>query len=138
MSHPLIQRLHDELGYPEIDLDNHTDFVAQAGVTVLFFAGDPARYRETADLAVVLPELVAAFRDQLRPGVVARSADVEKELQLHYGFREWPTLVFVREGGYLGAISRIKDWSEYLELVEAIISSEPRRPPGFKIPVVAG
>ena len=138
MSHPLIQQLLEDYRYPEVNLENHEEFIGKSGVSVLFFAGDPKSYRETTDVAVVLPELVRAFEGQLRPGVVTRVFEVEQELQRHYGFREFPALVFVREGRYLGAISRIRDWHEYLELVTELMAAEPRRPPGFKIPVVAG
>ncbi|MDH3840682.1 MAG: hypothetical protein OES35_07145, partial [Chromatiales bacterium] len=86
MTHPLVQRLFDEYDYPLIDLDNHDAFVDQAGVNVLFFPGDPQQYRETTDVAVVLPELVAAFDGALRPGVVKRDRDVEVALQKRYGF----------------------------------------------------
>lgn len=136
MTHPLVQRLFDEYDYPLIDLDNHDAFVDQAGVNVLFFAGDPQQYRETTDVAVVLPELVAAFDGALRPGVVKRDRDVEVALQKRYGFRQWPCLVFVREGGYLGALERVQNWNEYLEDIELLMRSEAKRPPTFSIPVV--
>ena len=68
MMHPLIQRLYDDFGYPEVTLETHQDFVSQPGITVLFFAGDPNRFRDTTDVAVVLPELVKAFEGTLRPG----------------------------------------------------------------------
>lgn len=134
MTHPLIQRLSDELGYPAIGLDEHDGFVADPAVNVLFFAGEPKKFGETVDVAVVLPELVAAFGGRLRPGVVTREA--ETELQRKYGFREWPSLVFVRGGGYLGVISRIRNWQDYLDEISEIMHAEPRRPPGFKIPVI--
>lgn len=135
MTHPLIQRLLDEYDYPEIGLDEHEAFVADPAVNVLFFAGEPKKFGETVDVAVVLPELVAAFGGRLRAGVVARDAEVE--LQRHYGFREWPSLVFVRGGGYLGTISRIRNWQDYLDEITELLGAEPRRPPGFKIPVVS-
>ncbi len=135
MTHPLIQRLLDEYDYPEIGLDEHEAFVGAPGVNVLFFAGEPKKFGETVDVAVVLPELVAAFGGRLRAGVVARDAEVE--LQRHYGFREWPSLVFVRGGGYLGTISRIRNWQDYLDEITELLGAEPRRPPGFKIPVVS-
>lgn len=131
MSHPLIQRLHDEFGYPELTEDSHDEFVASDRVGVLFFAGDPNRYKETTDVAVVLPELVAAFGDRLRPAVVARSDEVA--LQKHYGFRAWPSLVFVRSGGYLGTISKMRNWSEYLEEISELLTAEPREAPGFRV-----
>jgi hydrogenase-1 operon protein HyaE len=134
LNHPLIQRLIDEYGYPTVGLEDHDAFAADPRVGVLFFAGEPKKFGETVDVAVVLPEIVSAFDGRLRPAVVTKEA--EKELQLKYGFREWPSLVFVREGGWLGTISRIRNWQEYLDEISEILRSEPRRPPGFKIPVV--
>ena len=77
MTHPLIQRLFEDYGYPEVTLKNHDEFAAPDEVGVLFFTGDPKRYKETTDVAVVLPELVAAFRGGLRPAVVAREDEIE-------------------------------------------------------------
>ena len=58
MSHPLIERLTTEYDVPEVGLDEHEAFIGQPGMTVLFFAGDPKRYKETTDVAVVLLELL--------------------------------------------------------------------------------
>jgi hydrogenase-1 operon protein HyaE len=134
MAHPLIQRLFDEYRYPEVTVEGHDAFVSQPGVSVLFFAGDPKRYRDTTDVAVVLPELVKAFEGHIRPGVVASTSELE--LQKRYGFTAWPTLVFLREGNYLGAIAGIQNWAEYLQEIGDLIVAEPRRPPTFKVPVV--
>jgi hydrogenase-1 operon protein HyaE len=136
LNHPLIQRLLDEFGYPEVTLETHQEFISQPGVTVLFFAGDPKSFRETTDVAVVLPELIGAFQGLLTPGVIATEA--ERPLQRHYGFPTWPALVFLRDGGYLGAIAGIQNWSEYLQQINELTKAEVKRPPGFKIPVVAG
>lgn len=134
MTHPLIQRLIEEYGYPEITAENHDEFVARQGNTVLFFAGDPRTVRDATDVAVVLPELVAAFEGKLIPGVV--SAADERALQRKYAFTAWPALVFFRDGGYLGVITRIQDWSDYLKDIATLLQGETRRPPAFKIPVV--
>jgi len=135
MTHPLIQRLFDDWGYPEVTLETHQAFVSQPGVTVLFFAGDPNRFRDTTDVAVVLPELVKAFGGKLQPGVVA--ADAGQTLQRYYGFTAWPTLVFLRDGGYLGNITGIQNWSEYLYDIGELITAEVQQPKGFKVPVVS-
>jgi len=135
MTHPLIQRLHDEYGYPEVTLETHQAFVSQPGITVLFFAGDPNRFRDTTDVAVVLPELVKAFGGALQPGVVA--ADAGLALQQHYGFTAWPALVFLRDGGYLGSITGIQNWSEYLHDIGELMTAEVQQPKGFKVPVVS-
>jgi hydrogenase-1 operon protein HyaE len=131
MRHPLIQRLHDEFGYPELTVENHDEFAAPDEIGVLFFAGDPNRYKETTDVAVVLPELARAFGDRLRPAVVAKADEIE--LQKKYGFRAWPSLVLVRSGGYLGTVSRMKNWSEYLEEISELLTAQPRQPAGFRV-----
>jgi len=135
MMHPLIQRLYDDYGYPEVTLETHQNFVSQPGITVLFFAGDPKRFRDTTDVAVVLPELVKAFGGVLQPGVVA--ADAGPTLQQHYGFTAWPALVFLRDGGYLGNITGIQNWSEYLHDIGELMTAEIQHPKGFKVPVVS-
>lgn len=136
MSHPLIERLLTELGYAEVSLANHDEFVAGPGMNVLFFPGDPKTVKDATDVAVVLPELVAAFEGRLRPGVVTDVFGDGKALKRHYGFSEYPSLVFMRSGDYVGTISRIRDWSEYLDSISELFAAAPRRPPGFSIPVV--
>lgn len=136
MSHPLIERLVSELHFAEVSLANHDEFVAQTGMNVLFFPGDPATVKDATDVAVVLPELVKAFEGQLRPGIVTDVFGDGKTLKRQYGFSEYPSLVFVRSGGYVGTITRIQDWGEYLDMISDLFVAAPKRPPGFSIPVV--
>ena len=138
MTHALIDRLIQDLGYEEITLDNHDSFTQRSGLNVLFFPGNPETVKDATDVAVVLPELINAFGDQLRPGVVTDTYTAGKELKQKYGFPQYPALVFVREGEYVGAITRIQDWSEYLTKINTLLSAPTRRAPGFSIPVVAG
>lgn len=126
MIHPLVQRLFDEYGYPEVSLETHGDFVGQPGVAVLFFAGDPRRFRDTTDIAVVLPELVKALGGELRAGVVTPEAG--KPLQEHYRFETWPALVFLRDGACLGSICGIQNWSDYLEQIDRMLQTGPTQP----------
>ena len=136
MTHALIERLMTELGYAEIDADNHDEFVATDGMNVLFFPGDPTTVKDATDVAVVLPELVAAFDGQLNPGVVTDTFGDGKVLKRKYGFSYFPSLVFVRGGEYVGAISRIQDWGDYVDQVGELLVAPPSRAPGFSIPVV--
>ena len=133
---PLIERLVGELGYPVVDLGSHDEFVGRPGMNVLFFPGDPATVRDATDVAVVLPELVAAFDGRLNPGVVTDVYGDGVVLKRRYGFPEFPALVFVHSGGYVGTLTRIRDWAEYLDGIAALFDAEPKRPPGFSIPVV--
>ena len=59
MSHVLIDRLIDELGYERVTLDNHDEFVAADGMNVLFLPGDPATVKDATDVAV---EFARAYR----------------------------------------------------------------------------
>lgn len=138
MTHVLIERLIQDLGYEEISLDNHDSFTRRPGLNVLFFPGNPDTVKDATDVAVVLPELINAFNGQLNPGVVTDTYGAGKELKQKYGFSQYPALVFVREGEYVGAITRIQDWSEYLSKINTLLAAPPRRAPGFSIPVVAG
>lgn len=137
MSHFLIERLVDEVGYERVALDNHEEFVAREGMNVLFFPGDPTTVKDATDVAVVLPELVGTFDGQLHPGVVTDTFGDGKVLKREYGFSHYPALVFVRGGDYVGAICRIQDWADYLDQVSQLLVAPPRRAPGFSIPVVA-
>lgn len=137
MSHPLIRRLLDDLGYAEISLANHDEFIAKTGMNVLFFPGDPAVAKDATDVAVVLPELVAAFPGRLNPGVVTDTWGAGKTLKRRYGFSAYPSLVFVRSGEYVGTVTRIADWADYLEKIHGFFDAPARRPPGFSVPVVS-
>ena len=137
MTHPLVDRLIKELGYKEISLTNHDNFVAAPGMNVLFFPGDTKTVRDATDVAVILPELVQAFDGQLRPGVVTDTFGDGLQLKRHYGFLEYPALVFVRGGDYVGSISRVQAWADYLNKIRALFTAPHRRPPGFSVPVVS-
>ena len=138
MTHALIDRLIQNLGYEEISLDNHDSFTRRPGLNVLFFPGNPETVKDATDVAVVLPELINTFGDQLNPGIVTDTYGAAKELKQKYGFPQYPALVFIREGEYVGAITRIQDWSEYLTKINTLLAAPARRAPGFSIPVVAG
>jgi len=135
MSSPLIDRLVTELGYARLDAATLDPFLTAQTHSVLFFAGDPQRYPESNDVAVVLPELVAALGAGVTPAVVA--AEAETELQGRFGFGAWPALVFLRGNGYLGAITRMQDWGDYVAEARRLLRAEPVRPPTIGIPVSA-
>lgn len=134
MSSALIDRLTDALGYPRVTARTLDAVLQSADNTVLFFTGDPATTPEASDVAVVLPELARHFDGRLRPAVVAR--EDERALQAIYGFEIWPALVFLRKDQYLGAISRIRDWTDYLEQIQGFLDAGPVRPPAPRIPIL--
>lgn len=133
MIHPLIERLTGALGYPLLDAASLDAHVQAEHLSVLLFVGDLKRYPEGLDVAVVLPELLKVF-PQLSPAVIA-SAD-ETTLQARYGFTIWPTLVFLKQGRYLGSLSRVLNWSDYLQRIPELLASEPQDILG-RIPVLS-
>lgn len=114
MGHVLIDRLTSELGYAEVSVDTHDEFLRGSGLNVLFFPGDPQTVKDATDVAVVLPELVKAFDGRLNPGVVTDTFGDGTALKRQYGFHQFPALVFVRNNDHVGTIERIRDWAEYL------------------------
>jgi hydrogenase-1 operon protein HyaE len=134
MPSPLIQRLTAELGYPVLDEHALDAFLAAQRHSLLFFTEDPARYPESNDVAVVLPELMQVFGQGCAAAVIDRAA--EKALQRRFGFNAWPALVVMRGSGYLGAITRVQDWRVYLEELDALFDGAVQRPPGIGVPLV--
>ncbi len=135
--HPLLLRMRQLTGAALLDVDEVDDWVRLPGAAMLVFAEEPDRYKETLDLAVVVPELHAArpraFRVGLLRPVVARA------IAPRYGFARWPAFVMLRDGHYLGAVDGVRDWDVYLGEVDRLLAADPVRPPSVGIPVrVAG
>ncbi|GLH82203.1 hydrogenase expression/formation protein HupG [Bradyrhizobium sp. SSBR45G] len=122
-------------GLPEVDAGTIDAFLAdvdRAGaVAVLLSAGDPARFPEALDVAIVLPELIAAFQNRLRGAVIAR--DAEAVLGARFGVRVQPSLILCRGTDVLGVIAKIQDWSVYVDRISRLID----RPIGAAATVVA-
>jgi hydrogenase-1 operon protein HyaE len=132
--HPLLQQLASRPDAQVVGPDTLDPFLARGGEQVLFFSGDPVRFPEALDVAVVLPELQAACAGRFAIGVVEREG--EEALARRFGQQRWPTLVFLRDGGYLGALSGMRDWDEYMRELATMLVRTPGRAPGIGIPLV--
>lgn len=134
MTHPLVARLSATLGAVDVTPDTVAAFEAVPGPAALFFAGDPVRFPEALDVAVVLPELHAAAGG-FRVGCVPRA--VEDALARRFAVQRWPSLVFLRDGGWLGTVSGMHDWDAFVQAVGASLAAEPRRRPAPAIAIHA-
>lgn len=132
---PLVARLVNSFGATWVDITNAAEFAAGPGERVLFFSGDPVRFPECLDVAVVLPELQAAFPGRLHIGVVLPSD--EDVVAKRYGAQRWPSLVFLREGRYVTTIAGMLDWTDYVERVTEALDTPTSRVPGIGIAVVS-
>ena len=109
-------------------------WIAGAGDRVLLLAGDPVRFPEGLDVAVVLPEVRRALGGCFGIGVARRSA--EAAVAARFGSNRWPSLVFVRDGRYDTTLPGMHDWPEFVARVREALTLPPSRIPGVGIPVV--
>jgi hydrogenase-1 operon protein HyaE len=135
LNHPLLDRLAQTVGLVLKTEDDLDGWLAEPGNRVLFCGGNPVQYPECLDVAVVLPELLAIHRDRLQAAVLA--PELEAAAQARYGFNRWPSLVFLRDGDYLGTLSGMQDWIAYVARFCEILAAAPSRPPTVGIPVAA-
>ncbi len=127
-----IEALTKRHGFAVVDEQTLDAFLNSHCETVLFIAGDSERLVESGDVAVILPELLKHSGGRLTPAVADKNS--ERALQRRFRFNAFPALVFLRGGGYLGVITRVLDWREYVAEIEAILAREPSEPPPFKMP----
>jgi hydrogenase-1 operon protein HyaE len=119
--HPLIARLETEYLYPRLrDASGVDAFLGRPGVHCLFIPGDPRRNLETADAAVILPELRLAFQNMFDCAVVDDA--IEAALREKFRALKTPGLLFFREARLLGAIEKVRDWSDYLARITYFLS----------------
>lgn len=133
---PLVCRLVDVHGARWVNPATLDAFLAAGGDQVLFFSGDPVRFPEVLDVAVVLPELRKAFPGRFQLGVVCR--DGELEVASRFGSQNWPALVFLRDGRFVSQIVGMLDWTVYLERVAQALATPATRPPISLTPVQTG
>lgn len=135
MPSTLIRDLIDNKGVPQVGEATLDDFVRTHPSVLLFFTENPVQFPESNDVAVVLPQLMQAFGDRFKVAVVERES--ERRLHARYPFDGWPALVHLRDGRYVGAISRMQDWDVYLSEIERLLNAEPATLKGVGIPVVS-
>lgn len=118
--HPLLTRLEVEFGWPSLHSRHDlAEFTARPGAHCLFIPGDPRRNLETADAAVILPELRVAFQHAFDCALVGDN--IETGLREETRALKTPGLLFYREGRFLGAIEKVRDWSDYLDRITHIL-----------------
>lgn len=119
--HPLILRLESEFGYPRLDtLPEIQEFLAKPGQHCLFIPGDARRNLETADAAVILPELRQAFQNAFDCAVIEDV--IEADIRETYRTLKTPGFLFFRGAEFLGSIEKVRDWSDYLARISFILS----------------
>ena len=132
-AHPLIARLVAREDFVEVDATNFGEFSARSGHVLLVFTEDPVRYKETLDLAVIVPEIERAFAGAFAVGILL--PDAARRIAVRYGFRRWPALVLLRDGHYVGAVDGLREWGEYIAEVARLLEAPSARAPSIGIAV---
>lgn len=118
---PLLERLTTELNWPYINDEAALDaYLETPGIHCLLIPGDPARNLETADSAIVLPELRLVFQNAFDCALIGD--DIEAALRQKYKVLKTPSFIFFAEARMLGAIARIRNWDDYMARIPHILS----------------
>jgi len=133
MPSTLILNMIEQYNYPVLNNDTIDEFIQSQHECILFFTENPARFPESNDVAMILPELVKEYGGRFNAAVIDEKS--QRNLQARYAFKEWPTLVFLRNGQYLGAISRVQDWNDYILQINDFLTSGPKAVLGIGVPV---
>jgi hydrogenase-1 operon protein HyaE len=134
-AHALLQQLVHNHGGQWVDLSSLEAWQhAAPGDAVLLIPGDPVRFPEGLDVAVVLPQLRTAAAKPLRIGV-AMPHD-EDAIGQRFGAQRRPSMVFLRDGRYVTVVAGMHDWGDFVSLVQQALSQPTTHAP---IPIgVAG
>jgi hydrogenase-1 operon protein HyaE len=133
--HPLLARLVALTGGTVLAVASFDAWAAQPGDAMAVFVEDHERFKETLDLAVIVPELHAAAKGSFRVGLLPPTE--ARALLGRFAFARWPAIVMLRDGAYVGAIDGIRDWDVYVAELGRLLAAPKSRPPGIGIPVVA-
>jgi len=132
-AHPLFEQLATRHGFAELTVETFDAWTAGPGAALVAFVEEPAKVKESLDLAVIAPELARAFPGALRGAVLMPPA--ARALAVRYGLRRWPALVVLRDGGYVGAIEGLRSWDEYLGEFGRLLAAPVTRPPSIGVAV---
>lgn len=132
MFSPLLESIIERENLPVVSADTLDEFAKGNGDTILFIGGDWKRHVEVNDVAVILPEILKASNGQLKAAVLDR--DSERAMQTRFRFSKFPSLVFLRDGEYLGVIQKVLDWQDYITEINTILAGDPTPAPTFEFP----
>lgn len=122
MSTALIEALQTLTDVTTLDADSAEAYLADGDprITALFFTGEPDKKKETADVAVVLRELLKSHAGRLRAGLVG--PDIDALLRPRACVLMTPSLAFFAGEQHLETIPKIQDWDVYEEKLAAILA----------------
>ena len=131
----LLDRLVAQRGLADLAAEDFDAFAQAPGEAVVLLVEDPERGGEHWDLAVIFCDLLAAAGGGLRTGLLRPEAAVR--FQPRFGINRLPALLFLRDGGYVGALEGLRDWSEFVSACREMRKRPLGRVPGIAIAVAS-
>lgn len=131
----LLDRLVAAYGVADLEVAGFQAFMDAPGDGVALLVDEPDRVPESWDLAVIFPELLAAAGASPRAAVL-RPAQAPA-LQARFGIGRLPALLFLRDGGYVGAIEGLRNWTEFVDACREMLQRPAGRAPGIGVAVTA-
>ncbi|MCK6389558.1 MAG: hypothetical protein L6Q40_00830 [Azonexus sp.] len=124
-----IDRMVQKHGFTAVDRDLPQ---FPGGLSVVLLTDDPQRNLEVLDACVILPEALKALGQEVACQVAG--PEVAAGLMKAWGVARAPSVVFLRDGEYAGALNGIRNWTEYRDEVARLLSG-PAQPKPIGIPV---
>jgi len=129
----LLERLRVQSKIILLDEEGLEAFVMDGGDGMILFTQEPDQQPETWDVAVILPEVLKLTGDRLRAAII--SPELARQGKVRFGITRWPSLVFVRDGSYVGVIEGMRNWDEYTCEIAEMLERPIGRAPSVGIPV---
>ncbi len=101
-------------------------FLADAGVRVLFITGDVEQRPEVGDLTVVLREILRDYAGRVHVAVADRGE--ETLFRDQFDIKVFPNMAVFRDGQPVGLIPGMKQWDEYTDMVKKLLGEETDGP----------
>ena len=129
----LLDKLAIKHGISDLGHAGFQAFMDEPGNGVVLLTEEPDTAAESWDMAVIFPELLAASGVNLRAALLRPES--ARVVQMRFGLGRLPAVLFLRDGGYVGAIEGIRDWSELVSECASMLQKSVSRAPTLGIPV---
>lgn len=131
----LVDKLVAKHSIADLDAAGFQAFMDGGGDGLVLLTEEPDTAAESWDMVVILPELLAALGGTRRTAVMRPQH--ARALLLRFGLGRLPALLFLRDGGYVGAIEGLRDWTELVSESREVQLKPVSRAPSIGIAVSA-
>jgi hydrogenase-1 operon protein HyaE len=118
----ILDSLVEQEGCEVVRKSELDEFLARHPRALLFLTGDTVQRPEGLDVAVVVRELLAAYRGRLVVGLVDRRD--ESAVMPRFGVVVLPAVVYVRDGQAAELVARMRDWPVFAQACDRLLAPE--------------